>query len=41
LHGPREPGGSINLTRQQFEWLVHGLPWQRIDAPSAAAITVV
>jgi transposase len=38
---PREPGGSITLTRQQFEWLVHGLPWQRIDAPSAAAITVV
>jgi transposase len=38
---PREPGGSINLRRQQFEWLVHGLPWQRIDAPSAAAITVV
>jgi transposase len=38
---PREPGGSITLTRQQFEWLVHGLPWQRIDTPSAAAITVV
>lgn len=38
---PREPGGSVKLTHQQFEWLVNGLPWQRIDAPSAAAITVV
>jgi transposase len=38
---PGEPGGSIQLTHQQFEWLVKGLPWQRIDPPRAMAITVV
>ena len=33
--------GSMALTREQFDWLVAGLPWQRMSAPSLASITVV
>jgi transposase len=38
---PREGSGSRNLTREQFDWLVAGLPWQRVGAPQPQAITVV
>jgi transposase len=36
-----EGAGSMNLTREQFDWLVAGLPWQRIAAPQPQAITVL
>jgi transposase len=38
---PGEGAGSLNLTREQFDWLVAGLPWQRLGAPQAQPITVV
>lgn len=38
---PREQAGSIHLSREQFDWLVAGLPWQRVGAPPPRAITVV
>ena len=38
---PREASGSIGLTREQFDWLVAGLPWQRVGTPAPQAITVV
>ena len=42
---PREDSGSmghaLNLTREQFDWLVAGLPWQRLSAVSAPSITAV
>jgi transposase len=38
---PREESGSIQITREQFDWLVAGLPWQRIGAPLPLAITVL
>lgn len=38
---PRETAGSIALTRQQLDWLVAGLPWQRMGAPPLKAITVI
>ena len=38
---PREDAGAQVLTREQFDWLVAGLPWQRMSAPRSHAITVV
>jgi len=38
---PREDAGALNLTREQFDWLVAGLPWQRLGAPQPQSITVV
>jgi transposase len=38
---PREDAGSVELTREQFDWLVAGLPWQRLSAPPVHAITAV
>ena len=38
---PGEAAGSLSLTREQFDWLVAGLPWQRLGAPQPASITVV
>ena len=38
---PRERSGSISLTREQFDWLVAGLPWQRLSARQAQPITVL
>ena len=40
---PREDShsGSIGLTREQFDWLVAGLPWQRLGAREPQSITVV
>ena len=36
-----EPCGTQTLTREQFDWLVAGLPWQRMSAPRAPSIKVV
>ena len=38
---PRQDCGSLALSREQFDWLVAGLPWQRMSAPRSHAITVV
>ena len=38
---PREDSGQIQLSREQFDWLVAGLPWQRLSAPQPQAITAV
>ena len=38
---PREDTGSLSLSREQFDWLVAGLPWQRVGAPQPQAITVI
>ena len=38
---PREDAGSLSLTREQFDWLVAGLPWQRLGVPQPQSITVV
>ena len=38
---PRQASGSIHLSREQFDWLVAGLPWQRLSAPQPTAITAV
>ena len=36
-----DPGaGALELTREQFDWLVAGLPWQRLSAPQPQRITV-
>ena len=36
-----DPGaGVFELTREQFDWLVAGLPWQRLSAPQLERITV-
>lgn len=32
---------SLELTREQFDWLVAGLPWQRLSARQAQPITVL
>ena len=38
---PRADTGSQVLSREQFDWLVAGLPWQRLSAPQPHAITAV
>ena len=37
---PGEVDGSMTLTAAQFDWLVAGLPWQRLSAPQPPRITV-
>jgi transposase len=38
---PREDTGSLVLSREQFDWLVAGLPWQRLGAAQPHAITAI
>ncbi len=38
---PREDAGSMTLTREQLDWLVAGLPWQRLSAAQPQSITVI
>ena len=38
---PREDCGSLNLTREQFDWLVAGLPWQRLGVSPPQSITAI
>lgn len=33
--------GALSLTHEQLDWLVAGLPWQRLGASHPQAITVV
>jgi transposase len=37
----RQDTGSLVLSREQFDWLVAGLPWQRLSAPAPHAITAI
>ena len=36
----RDESGALELTREQFDWLVAGLPWQRLSASLPQRITV-
>ena len=38
---PREDAGSLSLTREQFDWLVAGLPRRRLCTLHPQPITVV
>jgi transposase len=38
---PRENAGALSLTREQFDWLVAGLPWQRLSQTPPRPITVI
>jgi transposase len=38
---PREDAGALNLTREQFDWLVAGLPWRRLSVSAPQSITAV
>ena len=39
---PRDAtSSSMALTREQFDWLVAGLPWQRLSSSAPQSITVV
>jgi transposase len=38
---PREAAGTLALTREQFDGLVAGLPWQRLGAREPQPITAV
>ena len=38
---PREAAGTLALTREPFDWLVAGLPWQRLGACPPQPITAV
>lgn len=38
---PREASANVALTREQFDWLVAGLPWQKLSQAPQRAITVI
>ena len=38
---PGEVGGSMTLTAAQFDWLVAGLPWQRLSTSAPKPITAI
>lgn len=38
---PRDAGPAMTLTREQFDWLVAGLPWQRMPPAAAQPITAI
>jgi hypothetical protein len=38
---PREAAGTLNLKREQLDWLVAALPWQRLGTPPPRSITVI
>ena len=38
---PREATGTMALTRAQFDWLVAGLPWQKLPESPPRAITAI
>ena len=38
---PRQDSGAISLTPEQFDWLVAGLPWQRLGAVAPPSITAI
>ena len=36
-----EASAKFDLTREQFDWLVAGLPWQKLSQAPPRAITVI
>lgn len=38
---PGEAGGSMTLTSDQFDWLVAGLPWQRLSTSPPQPIMAI
>ena len=38
---PTQAGGSMTLSAAQFDWLVAGLPWQRLSTSPAQPITAI
>lgn len=38
---PGANSGSMTLTREQFDWLVAGLPWQRLTTSAPQPITAI
>jgi transposase len=38
---PRAATGTVELTREQLNWLIAGLPWQRVGQGRPRAITVI
>ncbi len=38
---PGDAAGSMTLTSAQFDWLVAGLPWQRLSTSAPEPITVI
>jgi len=38
---PGQADGSMTLSTAQFDWLVAGLPWQRLSTPAPQAIATV
>ena len=38
---PREAAGTLALTREELNWLVAGLPWQRLGSREPQPITAV
>lgn len=38
---PHDDTGTLTLTAEQFDWLVAGLPWQRLSATHPASITAI
>jgi transposase len=38
---PGEAGGAMVLSAAQFDWLVAGLPWQRLSASPPQPITTI
>ena len=38
---PGDATGRVTLTVEQFDWLVAGLPWQRLSASAPKPITVI
>ncbi len=38
---PGDDAGSMTLTAAQFDWLVAGLPWQRLSTSPPLPITVI
>jgi len=38
---PGDGGGSMTLSAEQFDWLVAGLPWQRLTRSAPQPITVI
>jgi transposase len=38
---PGDAAGTMTLTAEQFDWLVAGLPWQRLSAAQPLPITAI
>ena len=38
---PGQAGGAMTLSTAQFDWLVAGLPWQRLSTSAPQPITTV